>query len=557
MIFVRLLAIVRMSLRIGASILSSVLHRFHAVIRRVIIALLCVHLGACALVEQARHTSALVSASRSEAASRHKAFERAAADTSARRAAQDVGRPWLVGRAQALSRDVTLPPALRADVHTALLFAEGPLDLPAVARRITAATDIPVHIRPDALLAPEAFLPRLSAINGAEHAVSAPRHVDLDGEPEPLARLLDRVGARLGVLWRYEQGRIEFYRTETRVFNVSALTLNASTEASLGQADAGDAQGFAGTSRTRLSSGDHDVMVSLRSRLEPFLSRAGVMASETGTGASIVVTDTPDVLDRITRYLDHENRALTRRVRLVFEELVVQLHDNAEAGFNWDLIFNSARSAMAFGASTGAAAGAYGAAAGATLGPFKGSEAIIKALGEVGQVLRHSRVPVLTLNRRPVTHAVRTTFSYIDKVETLPLASGAALAVPNVSVGQREQTVGSLLTLIPDVQDNGLILLSVAYDNTVAQPLRSVTFGDRSNPLQLQQITVDGNGIIQQLALQPGQPVLISGFDHLRQETASRRLNPGMPLALGGSKKVSSQQLTTVMIVTAQVEEGG
>src|SRR3546814_8890722 len=51
-------------------------------------------------------------------------------------------------------------------------------------------------------------------------------------------------------------------------------------------------------------------------------------------------------------------------------------------------------------------------------GSFQGSDAIVKALSEVGQVVRRSSLPVLSLNRRPVTHAVRTTFSYIDKVQT-------------------------------------------------------------------------------------------------------------------------------------------
>jgi len=165
-------------------------------------------------------------------------------------------------------------------------------------------------------------------------------------------------------------------------------------------------------------------------------------------------------------------------------------------------------------------------------------------------------MPVLTLNRRPVTHAVRTTFSYIDRVETTALGAAAGLALPSVSVSQREETVGSLLTLVPDAQEDGQILLSVAYDNTVAQPLKSVTFGDKENPLQLQQITIDGNGTVQQVALQPGQPVLISGFDRTVEETEGRRLNPGIPLALGGADRASAQHLTTIMMVSAQVEEG-
>ncbi|MEO6985129.1 MAG: hypothetical protein ABI155_07275, partial [Paralcaligenes sp.] len=120
----------------------------------------------------------------------------------------------------------------------------------------------------------------------------------------------------------------------------------------------------------------------------------------------------------------------------------------------------------------------------------------------------------------------------------------------------KDETVGSLLTLVPDAQDDGQILLSVAYDNTVAQPLKSVTFGDKSNPLQLQQITIDGNGTVQQLVLYPGQPMVVSGFDRVLEESEARRLNPGMPLALGGSDSASTQRLITVMVITAQVEEG-
>jgi hypothetical protein len=180
---------------------------------------------------------------------------------------------------------------------------------------------------------------------------------------------------------------------------------------------------------------------------------------------------------------------------------------------------------------------------------------VIRALSKVGKIVRRSSVPVLTLNRRPVTHAVRTTFSYIDQVQTTALASGTGMALPSVSVSQRDETVGSVLTLMPDAQGNGQVLLSVAYDNTVAQPLKSVTFGDKNNPLQLQQITVDGNGTVQQVLLYPGQPLVISGFDRIQEQAEGRRLNPGLPVILGGSDHASSQRLMTVIVMSAQVEE--
>lgn len=515
-------------------------------------------LPGCALQDRIAQISASVGLTKARVDQQHTVFKDIVSDEGVRHAAQRVDRPWLVGVPQPLARDVTLPLALRANVKTTLVFASEARPLPVIAQRIALATGIPVYVRPEALLPQERFAARLAGgdVTGPSGAVLSASAMSFAGESEPLSIILDRIGATLGVNWRYEQGRIEFYRTETRVFNLRALAQGAQSEASLGASRSGQTQGFASSSNTRLQSEPVDLMAVIKARIEPFLTRAGVAVAQEGASSLVVVTDTPEVLRQIAAYLERENLALTRRIRLVFEEITLVSRDNAEAGLDWNVVFTSAR--LAASATSAGSALAEAASLGVALadGPFKGSEAMIKALGQVGQVVRRSSVPVLTLNRRPVTHAVRTTFSYIDKVQTTALGQGVDSSLPTVSVSQKEETVGSLLTLIPDAQDNGQILLSMAYDNTVAQPLKSVTFGDAANPLQLQQVTIDGNGTVQQLVLQPGQPVLVSGFDRTQEEHDARRLNPGMPLLLGGSDRAASQTLKTVILITAQVEEG-
>lgn len=513
-------------------------------------------LAGCALDGRLHEVDEHIASTRSELEDGYRRFRTAITDIAARREAQQVNRPWVAGRAQPLAREVTLPRALQADVKTTLLFADGPLTLPEIARRITAVTSIPVRVRAEALLPAEAFMPRLAQEHGST-AIKATDRVALSGQAEPLARILDRIGAALDVAWDYRQGGLVFYRTQTRVFNIHALTLNASAEASLGQvADHGSAAGFSSTSRTSLQSSATDVFDMVRERIEPFLSRAGILAAQPGTTASIVVTDTPEVLEQIAAFIEHENRIMTRRVRLVFEEVTLATHEDAQAGLDWDLIFSSARvAAMASMGGLGLVEAGV-ASLGLNQGPLAGSEAIVAALSQFGKVVRRSSIPVLTLNRRPVTHAVRTTFSYIDKIDTTALGEGASMALPSVSVSQKEETVGSVLTLVPDGQDDGRILLSIAYDTTVAQPVRTVTFGDRGNALQLQQITIEGNGTVQQVVLEPGQPVVISGFDRVQEEADSSRPAQGLPLLFGGRDQARAQQQMTVLIVTAQLEEG-
>ena len=474
--------------------------------------------------------------------------------------AQQVSKPWIVGPAVPLAKEVSLPPALREKVDTTLMFAAGKADLTTLAERITLATGIPVRVRPDALLPAEQFLPRLSGAVPAVTTVAAPWQASTGRGKQPLSRLLDTISRRLGVNWRYANDHIEFYRTLTRVFDVRVLTLASQSEIKLGRSENAKTGGFENTSRTSLQALPQQSAESIRTRLEPFLTRAGNVAVHDAAPHSVVVTDIPEVLDAIAKFLERENRAMTRRVRLVFEEITVMTHDHIEYGIDWDAVFSGVKLAASM-ASSGVTSSPAAARAGlsVTNPSMETSRLLLHAISKYGRVLRHASIPVMTLNRRPVTHAVRKTFSYIDKVQTSShgaYGSRADVGVPASSVSQKEETVGAFLTLVPDAQEDGQILLSVAYDNTVAQPVKTVTFGGASGKVDIQQITIEGNGTVQQVALRSGQPMLIAGFEKHHQSNSSNRPLPGAPLIVGGSDRSEIDKVTTLILVRAQVEEG-
>ncbi len=491
---------------------------------------------------------------------KHRTFEMTTRTPQDKARAQSIDKPWLMGRAVPLAREVSLPSALRRKIDTTLMYREDRVDLPTFAERITQATSIPVRIKPEALLPVDHFLPRLSASAG-QTARPGMTQVQLPMGARPLPEVLDILSRRLGVLWRYHDRALEFYRTETRVFDVRSLTLSAHADARLGRAANSKSGGFDNSSRTSLVASEQHVLLAIQQRLEPFLTRSAIIAAQPGASTSIVITDTPEVLDEIARYIERENRILTRRVRLIFEEITLITNQDAEFGLDWDSLWEQGKVAASLSSSF-AGASVAGAAALVSARPSSAvrSQAVLKALSKYGTVLRHVTIPVLTLNRRPVTHAVRTTFSYIDQVKsTQPVDNGSSVTragLGSVSVSQKEETVGAFLTLVPDAQENGQILLSVAYDNTVAQPLKSLVVGEPNSRLQIQQITIDGHGTVQQVALKAGQPMLISGFDSKHDDSERSRLAPEVPLMFGGMDRAKQGRTATLIIVTAQVEEG-
>lgn len=471
---------------------------------------------------------------------------------------QEVGAPWLAGQAQPLERDLQLPSILKREVDTSVLFDQAARDLNVMAERIALASQIPVRVMPEALLPRSLFMPRLSGVDNALTA-AAPLAILPPQKAMPLPDLLDWVGHQAGVSWRYRERAIEFFRTETRSFPLRALTLRASSSASLGRQPAAQGGGFESTSSTRIQSSEEDPVAAVRSKLEPFLSRAGTLAMNGGASGLVVVTDTPAVLDRVGAFINKENKALTRRIRLVFEEVEVSHKNHQELGIDWALVFSQlqqqGRSQSPVSSLSGQAG--TGLALDLLTGRWRDSSLLIQALSEVGTVVRHTTVPLQTLNRRPVTHAIRTTFSYIDQVQVTTVASAAGTSTAP-SVTQKEETVGSFLTVIPDAQEDGTVLLSIAYDSTVAQPLKTLSFGEANqrSMVQLQQKTIDGMGTVQQVEVRPGQPIVISGFDRRQDQVDRRRLDPDMPLLLGGSNQNTKQRTSTLIVLTALVEEG-
>lgn len=516
-------------------------------------------------------------------------FKDRAGDTE-RAKGQIVDLPWIAGKPQPLARDVTLPPALRANINTTLLFESNAADLKTLADRIQIATGILTQVSGDALLPAEYFLPRLageqgpvvSATLGASTAdtlvpalipgiavdriagptlpqgVARTKMAPLPPGQAPLASVLDSISLRLGVYWRYDEkiGAIRFYRTETKSYVVRAPTQNA--EENL-QRDMRSVNSTLAEKSSAASKDEAKDLAAVVSKVSQFLTRAGVVKSADGASNTIVVTDTKEAQDRIAEFLEAENRQMTRRVRLVFEEITVQRDRLNQGSVDWKILFNSLgrenqASALGVGAMLDAAQapGSIGATVGS--GPFAGSNIALTALSQLGSIINHKSVPMLLQNRRPGKYDTRNTFEYIKDLQQTQSTSDTS--APTVTVTQNEKTVGTFLTVVPDAQDDGQVLLTIAYDDTRLISLKKQPVGSRDDQSFVQQADVGGQGRVQQVMVRPGEQTVIGGFQQAADTSTRRRLDDNAPMLVGGSDASQEQQVLTVVLVTAIPEEG-
>ncbi|MCD8564709.1 MAG: hypothetical protein LRY53_03485 [Burkholderiaceae bacterium] len=522
--------------------------------------LACILLSGCAIDDLSRQGRDYARHNRQSVQQTVKHFEQQVTQAAeVDRADTRVHKPWVSGKPMPLAREFDLPMALRTDVKTTLIFANQPKSLTEIAGRIAQATGIPVRVNPDALLPIEHFMPRLAAI-ATGGLIGAQVHANMPVGTQSLPRILDHIAATHQVHWQFDGKALEFYRTRTRVFDVRALSVGAKSDMRLGKSSSQNNQGFDSAAHTELMLPNQAVVPDIVKQLEPFLTRAAVVAAQPGSLNSIVITDTPKALDAVAQYLERLNRQLSRRVRLVFEQITVTRDQRHEQGIDWQLALASELGNLDFmGASSAVAPTMMKATGAAGVQGLSGS-LLLKAVSRYADVVRHTTVPVMTLNRRPVTHAVRSTFTYVDQVKSVANSSGdkgTQNALPGIAVSQKRETVGAFLTLVPDVQDDGQVLLSVSFDDTVAMPLKTLTFGGNQSAVQIQQLDLRGNGTVQQVVLYPGRPTLIAGFEQQANEVTQLRRSPNAPKVFGGNDDVSRQSTMTLIFVTAQVQDGG
>lgn len=487
----------------------------------------------------------------------------------------DVDAPYIAGAAVPLAREVTLPPALRKGVKTEIMFkGSDKVDLMEAAAQLTLATGIPVRVRPDALLPQSEFMPR-GAQGGGPAGATAPAAgeprgvtVNLKVSEAPVADILNYIAIQTGTYWEWkpEQGAIEIYRLVTKSFEFKGISGSGSVSIGLGRMGGGSATSstFQSNSSTKYEQKDIDAIKSLKTTLDAMMTRGGSGSiSDSGT---IVVTDTKDAVAAIERTLKDENRRMNRRVRLVFEAIDIATVDTGERGVDWTLVYDKITQKLTgnmIGSLNLTSPQSVTSGTGGTLGfgvagnsQFNGSKAVLDALRQIGNVTNVTEMPVMTLNRHPVQYAVRNTFDYVASIQVNTVASSAGTTTAP-QIEQKEETVGTSLTITPAAFDDGQIVLNVAYDNTSLRSLTPYTAGGSSSSTNtVQQRNIDGTGTVQTVSMRSGQTLFISGIERKSDTVTKARLDDSLPLLAGGSDQAKKSKNTTIVLVTAVSEDG-
>ncbi|HFD2071602.1 PilN family type IVB pilus formation outer membrane protein [Serratia marcescens] len=368
-----------------------------------------------------------------------------------------------------------------------------------------------------------------------------------------LGGLLDNVTTRLGLSWRYEQGRIAIFYLDTRTFPVMFMDSKASfgsktvsgTTSSMGATGDSSGGGLSGDSNTSQatemeikSSLYEDVTNTIKSMLTPGTGRMNLSAGV------LTVTDTPRVLEQIGRYLEDRNKELNRQVVLNVQVFSVEKRTQDQYGIDWNAVFNSGSVGLSLtNAFTGAASDALNGGVSILDGKGAGTKAFIKALSEQANVSVMTEASSMTTNLSAVPIQVALQQDYASNVtteNTANVGSSSSITKSTITTGFNMTVLPFLMPQSPKMQ------LQFAINMSDDPTMRTFTSEKTSVELMKTRLKT----FTQRVIMQSGQTLVLSGYQSLNNTANRQGVGSFRFFGLGGGANGENNKTMLVILIT-------
>ena len=367
--------------------------------------------------------------------------------------------------------------------------------------------------------------------------------------------MLDLIASRFGVNWEWDGKGIYFFKTKSQTFRLAALPGDTSLASRVGTQSnnaTGGSQGSqaSGSSSSELRAGVEfsglSIWKGIEDSIRTMMSPDGklVVTSSTGT---ITVDDTPLVLDRVSKFVEEQNKALSRQVVINVRVLAVDLSKSHEYGINWEMVYENIGRSIGASLSnlaepvTGGTNLALRVLPGASM--FGGSSAVIQALSKQGRVSQVTSASLVTINNQPAPIQVGRQTAYLAS-STTTIGTGGAGNTVTLQPGQ--VTTGFSMNMLPHILDSNRLMLQYSGDISTLTRLNTVVSGDSS----IQTPEIDTRNFMQRTFLNSGETLVVTGFEQFALNGDTQGVGSPENLALGG--RLTAKDTKTVLVVLIQ-----
>ncbi len=351
-------------------------------------------------------------------------------------------------------------------------------------------------------------------------------NVTVDFHDLPLAQAMSALLEAHGYYWENNQDLIVVKRYRTKILNVDYLRLirggNAQNRAQLNSGSGGGGGGTSGNGgqdNGQITVNQQDEIKfweELEKQIQTLMSDDGRLVVNRLSG-TIQITDWNKRVLEIESFLQKVHQALYRQVEIEVRIYEVALNDSYSLGIDWSQInFKGTSGNIALDTIIAAPFGGFLPKMATTAISFDdGSfDGVLEALQEQGDLHVVSQPRVVTMNNQPALIRVATDQPFF----TSTVSQGTAGAGNIITEQARSVTVGLVLSVTPQVSDDGWIMMDVT---PIISRLREVVTSPQETATAPVLDIKQSSGLVR---LKDGEIVIIGGLIQEENSETERKV---------------------------------
>lgn len=404
---------------------------------------------------------------------------------------------------------------------------------------------------------------------GQNNGFTIPERINNINYSGTVAGFLDVIASKLQVSWKYENNQVIFYKYETKVWTIKALSgtsnvtnqLKAAVTSSGSSGATGSSGGGSdgsGSDNSSINTTTYNAQVDLWKGLENsvknMLSKYGrtnfAASSDLGT---ITVTDEPDRLLAINSFIEKINKDLSQQVTIQMSVYAVEVDDKDQVSVDWNAVWKNAAVSLGFATPVTAAAGAGDTLSATVLsGPWNGTKATMQALATVGKATMVTRGQVVTLNRQSAPLQVVDEQSYLASTATTQ--TGGTTNAVQTTLTPGVVVSGFQATVTPKIEDDGDVLLQFGANISNLKSMVTFSSGEGANKQSIQLPNLEQRSFLQRVKMRSGETLVLTGFEQSAGLSANQGFGWSKNILFGGQLYAQGKRVTLVIMVTPYVQ---
>lgn len=388
-----------------------------------------------------------------------------------------------------------------------------------------------------------------------------------------LKGFLDLVAAQYSVWWRYRDGMLTLFKTETTTFTlpslptVSSMTGSISTGTGAGGSTAGaSAPGAAASATSGASGGPAGGQTSMTASVSmnywdklqataTAVGGPGTVATADPNFGTLTVTGSPPQIERVSSWVKDISASMLKRVAIEVTVFNIQVNSEENYGAKVGLAFQSAGAHTGMtvtGASVPTIVNAntpMTIGANILTGKMAGTTMAVQALSSLGKTSQVVSRSGVTLNGKMLALQAARVQGYLANTQTTVTPNvGATTSLQPGSV-----TVGFTGSFLPKVVNNDII---VDLNMTVADLLGITTISSGQaggNASSIQVTNQQSTTSEQSIALKSGQTLVLTGYRQRNAQVTNNGVGSPNFAGLGGGVDAIDGDNILAVVITARL----